>query len=133
MSEENVELVLESIRRFRREGLDEWAELWHQDTRLTPPKDWPEPGPFLGLDAVRAQFERWLEIFSAVRFEDVDVVADAGDWVVAKYRVPARGVTSGAESETQFTVAYRVRGGLLAECVVCWTPEEALEAAGLSE
>jgi hypothetical protein len=45
MSRENVELVLESIRRFRPGGLDEWAELWHQDTRMTIAEGWPEPGP----------------------------------------------------------------------------------------
>jgi ketosteroid isomerase-like protein len=53
MSQENVEIVRESIRRFRPSGLDEWAELWHQDTRMTVPEGWPEPGPFIGLDAVK--------------------------------------------------------------------------------
>jgi ketosteroid isomerase-like protein len=65
MSRENVDLVLESIRRFRPGGLDEWAELWHQDTRMTIPEGWPEPGPFIGLDAVKREFERGIESFSA--------------------------------------------------------------------
>ena len=61
MSQENIDLVLESIRRFRPSGLDEWAELWHQDTRMTLPEGSPEPGPFIGLEAVKRQFERLFE------------------------------------------------------------------------
>ena len=57
MSQENVDLVLESVRRFRVEGLDEWAELWREDAVLTVAEGWPEPGPFVGLDAVRREFE----------------------------------------------------------------------------
>src|SRR5215207_4271747 len=105
MSQENVDLVLESIRRFRPGGLDEWAELWHQDTRMTIPEGSPEPGPFIGLDAVRRQFERVIESFSALRFEDVEVVADSGDWVVTTYRVPTRGTASRIESDVRLAVA----------------------------
>ena len=78
MSQENVEIVLESIRRFRPSGLDEWAELWHPDTRMTLPEGFPEPGPFIGLDAVKREFERVIDSFSVLRFEDVEVVADWG-------------------------------------------------------
>jgi ketosteroid isomerase-like protein len=132
MSQENVDLVLESIRRFRPGGLDEWAELWHQDTRMTIAEGVPEPGPFIGLDAVRRQFERVIESFSALRFEDVEVVVDSGEWVVATYRVPTRGAASGVESDVHLAVAYRVKDGLLIECAVRWRLEDALEAAGLS-
>jgi ketosteroid isomerase-like protein len=133
MSQENVELVLESIRRFRPEGLDEWAQLWHPDTRLTVPEGWPEPGPFIGLDAARQQFERMLDSFPAFRFEDVEIVVASGDWVVARYRIPARGAVSGLEADFNFAVAYRVEDGLLIECAARWQVDEALEAVGLSE
>jgi ketosteroid isomerase-like protein len=133
MSQENVELVLESIRRFRPEGLDEWAQLWDPDTRLTVPEGWPERGPFIGLDAARQQFERLLESFSALRFEDVEIVATSGDWVVARYRIPVRGSASGLGSDINVATAYRVEDGLLIECAVRWELDEALEAAGVRE
>jgi ketosteroid isomerase-like protein len=133
MSQENVEIVLESIRRFGPSGLDEWAELWHQDTRMTIAEGWPEPGPFIGLDAVKREFERMIESFSALRFEDVEVVADSGDWVVATYRIAGRGAASGVDSDFQVAVAYRVKDDLLIECAVRWRVEEALEAAGLEK
>ena len=133
MSQENVEIVLESIRRFRPGGLDEWAKLWHPDTRMTIPDGWPEPGPFTGLDAVKREFERVIDSFSALRFENVEVISASGAWVVATYRVPTRGTASGLESDFNFAVAYRVQDGLLIECAVRWRVEDALEAAGLSE
>jgi hypothetical protein len=79
------------------------------------------------------EFERGIESFSAFRFEDVEVVADSGDWVVATYRVPTRGAASEVESDVHLAVAYRVKDGLLIECAARWRVEEALEAAGLSE
>jgi hypothetical protein len=48
MSVENVELALGPVRRFK-PNLDEWAKLWHPETRMTVPEGWPEPGPFIGL------------------------------------------------------------------------------------
>jgi ketosteroid isomerase-like protein len=133
MSQENIDLVLESVRLFRVDGLEEWAQLWSPDTRLTAPEGWPEPGPFIGLDAARQQFERLLDTFSALRFEEVEIVAASGDWVVARLRIPVRGVASGVESDLNLAVAYRVEDGLLIECAARWHVDEALEAAGLRE
>jgi ketosteroid isomerase-like protein len=132
MSQENVELVLESVRRFKPGGLDEWAELWHPDTRLTTPEGWPEPGPFIGLDAARREFERLLDSFPGFDIEDVEIVADSGDWVVAKFQIPVRGAASGIRSNLNAAIAYRVEGGRLIECLIHWDADGALEAAGLS-
>lgn len=133
MTQANVELVLESIRRFiRPEGLDEWAKLWDPDARLTTPEGFPEPGPYVGLEAVREALEAFREAFPSLQFEDVDVVAAAGPWVVVAYRVPVRGAASGVETEASLAVAYRVEGGLLTECAVRWRVDDALRAAGIS-
>jgi SnoaL-like domain len=133
VTQANVDLVLESIRRFRPEGLDDWAKLWDPDARLTVPEGYPEPGPYVGLEAVRGAFDTFLESFPAVEFEDVEVVATSGPWVVVTYRVPVRGAASGVETDFKPAVAYRVEGKLLIECAVRWQVAEALEAAGLSE
>ncbi len=133
MSQENVELVLESIRRFTPEDLDEWAELWHPDTRLYVPDDWPEPGPFIGLDAVTEEFRSAFGVWAELRFEDIEVVAEFGEWVVMTFRIPTRGATSGLGADFDFAAAYRIEAGLLAELVVHWRIEDALEAAGLSQ
>jgi SnoaL-like domain len=97
------------------------------------PEGWPEPGPFVGLDAARRQFERLLDSFSVFRFENVEIAAASGDWVVARFNIPVRGAASGLESVLKAAIAYRVEEGLLIECAVRWHVEDALEAAGLSE
>ena len=133
MSEENVELVLESVRRFRPETMDEWAKLWHPDTRMTVPEEWPEQGPFIGLDAVRQLFEGAFEVFPDFDLENVEIVAASGDWVVARFHGSNRGRASGIASDVTFAAAYRVEDGLLVEWAARFQIAEALEAAGLSQ
>jgi ketosteroid isomerase-like protein len=133
MSSENVELIFETIRRFRPGDLDEWAELWHPDARLTGPKEWPEPGPFVGLDAIIRQFDLAAADLSEFRFDNIEVVADSGDWTVVSYRWHTRGVTSGLDADFDLAGAYRVENGLVMECHLRWRPDEALDAAGLSD
>ena len=132
MSEENVELVLESIRRFSAESLDEWAELWHPDARLYPPEGWPEPGPFIGLEAVTKEFRGAFGAWGELGFEDVEVVGESRDWVVMTFRLPTRGASSGLGADFDLAAAYRIEAGLLIELVVHWDTAKALETAGLS-
>jgi hypothetical protein len=58
MSEENVEVILEQIRRFEANDVPGAISLWHEDGRMTGPEGWPEPGPFEGRDAVTDQARR---------------------------------------------------------------------------
>jgi hypothetical protein len=131
MSVENVELALESVRRFK-PNLDEWAKLWHPETRMTVPAGWPEPGPFIGLEEVNHQFEQGTGNWSDFRIEDVEVVADSGPWVVLTYRVHTVGATSGLESDFNLAATYRIQDGLLSEVHLRWGIDDAVEVAGLS-
>jgi ketosteroid isomerase-like protein len=42
MCKENIDLVPRSVRPFGPGTLDEWAKLWHPDTRVTVPEEQPE-------------------------------------------------------------------------------------------
>jgi hypothetical protein len=131
MSVEKVELALESVRRFK-PNLEEWAKLWHPETRMTVPAGWPEPGPFIGLEEVKHQFEQGTGNWSDFRIEDVEVVADSGPWVVLTYRVHTVGATSGLESDFNLAATYRIQDGLLSEVHLRWGIDDAVEVAGLS-
>lgn len=85
MSEANVELFREVLRCAEAEDADRFADLLHPEIRSTAVRGWPEPGPFLGRDAVLAQFKRNVADWEDNRATDIDVVADEGDWVVAEY------------------------------------------------
>ena len=133
MSQDNVEIVLESFRLFEAFDFDGATHLWHPDSRATGPEDWPEPGPFEGRDAVIGQFRRLAADWGQHRLSDVEVITDEGDWVVVTFRWEARGGQSGATTAASFAAAYRIKDRLMSEAHFRWTPEQALEAAGLSE
>jgi hypothetical protein len=131
MSEENVEIVLGGLRRF---GAGEpIAEVWHEDAVLSAPEGWPEPGPFEGRGAIMRQLERLGADYAEQHFDDVEVVADTGEWVVASVRWYTRGAHSDIETSFDMAAAFRVREGRYAEVHYRWSVDEALEAAGLGE
>jgi ketosteroid isomerase-like protein len=133
MSDENVEIVLEGLRRFESVDLDGVTRLWHPDSRITGPEGWPEPGPFEGRDAVIRQFRRLTVDWGQQRVSHVEVITDPGDWVVVTLRWEVEGDKSGAETAARFAAAYRIHDRRIGEAHFRWTPEQALEAAGLSE
>jgi ketosteroid isomerase-like protein len=133
MSQENVEITLESFQRFRPSGLDEWARMLHPDAEITAPNGWPEQGPFIGREAVLRQFKRMVADWSEVRFEDIELAAESGDWVVMTWRWITRGATSGITAEFDLAGAFRIEDGLIIEGHFRWNRDEALGAAGLTE
>ena len=132
MSQENVELVLEYLRRAEAIDLEAIAARTHPQIRGTAARGWPEPGPFVGRDAALAEFKRLTE-WGENRFTDIDVVADEGDWVVIAYRWQVRAAGSGIETHFDVAAAVRVKDALVIEWHNRWSREEALEAAGLGE
>ena len=133
MSQENVELFLESMRRAGTNDVDGFAALLHPEIRSTGVREWPEPGPYVGRDEVVAQAKRNLADWDEVRLTHVEVVADEGEWVVAELLWEARGAGSGVETDAEMVAAIRVEDSLITEWHFRWTRAEALEAAGLSE
>lgn len=131
MSEENVEVVLELFRDFDPSDPD-WAAVWDPDSRTTPAIGWPEPGPFVGREAVIRQFQRLLDDWSESRFEQVEVIADREGWVVVTWRWLTRGAASGIEAQFDVAAAFSVEDGRVKEGHFRWNADEALEAAGLS-
>jgi ketosteroid isomerase-like protein len=132
MSQENVEILLETLRRIEANDAEGIAALMHPEIRGSAGSGWPEPGPFVGRDAVRTQLKRVIE-WGENRFTDIDVVADEGDWVVAALRWHVRGAGSGIETHSDGATAIRVKEGLITEWHNRWSRDEALKAAGLKE
>ena len=132
MSRENVELYFEAKDRLAVEDHEGFAHLLHPEVTATV-VGLPEPGPFVGRDALIAQLEGLGAEFDAQRYTDIDVVADRDGWIVLTYRWHVRGTASGVETEAPVAVAFRVEDAQLIE--VHWRPtrEDALAAAGLSE
>ena len=95
------------------------------------PPDWPEPGPYVGREAVMRQFEQLRETWDADAFELISDFIDVGDRVVV--RLAWRGAGHGPKSNMEFTGVITLRNGRIVAIQNFWDHTEALEAAGLSE
>jgi ketosteroid isomerase-like protein len=131
MSQENVEIVRAGLQAWNAEDMDALRELYDPEVSWRGPEGWPEPGPFVGRDAVVRQLEQLRETWDADTLEPIDDFIDAGDRVVVK--LVWRGVGHGPELNLELTGVYTVRDGRICGLEFSQDHAEALEAAGLAE
>jgi hypothetical protein len=108
VSQENIDLYFEAKDRLAARDRDGISRLIHRDVTATVAAS-PEPGPFVGRDALVAQLERLGIEFDEQRYTDIEVVAERDDWTVLTYRWWVRGSESGVETHADIAVAYRVK------------------------
>jgi ketosteroid isomerase-like protein len=131
MSEANVEMIRKAFEAWNAGDMDAVRDVYDPDVIMRAPPDWPEPGPFVGRDAVMQQFIQAREAFSR---DSVQVVSDfqtAGDRVIV--RTDWRGTGSGPQSDIEWTVVFTIRNGRVFHVEYFWDHSDALNAAGLSE
>jgi len=87
---------------------------------------------YRGHEGVRRLFGEIYDAFDEIHAEHSDV-RDLGDRVVAIGRIRMRGKGSGAETESPAAVVIDIRHGKGIRIQTYLDPQEALEAAGLSE
>jgi ketosteroid isomerase-like protein len=132
MSEETVEVVRAFSQAWNAGDRDAFRELHDPDVILRTEKNWPEPGPYMGREAVMGFYAQARETWdNADRVEMIGDFSHAADRVVVRWIWHAQG--HGPESKMEFTVLYTVRNGKIREVEFFWDHDEALEAAGLSE
>jgi hypothetical protein len=111
--------------------MDALGGLWDADAILRMPEGWPEPGPFVGREAVMRQFQQLRETW------DADALKLISDFIHAADRVAVRFVWHGAghgpESNIEATGVYTVRKGKIRTIDFVWDHAEALEGVGLRE
>ena len=131
MSQENVEVFRAAIEAWNTGDMDAFRELCDPDIIVRPPPRWPEPGPFVGREAVMRQWYRLRETWDADAVEPISDFIEAADRVLV--RQIWRGVGHGPESSMELTNVITVRNGKIVYQEFFWDHAEALEAAGLSE
>lgn len=88
---------------------------------------------YRGSRGVRKSFEELYEGFDRLAF-DVDELIDTGSQVVALGQMHARGRSTGIEAQIPLAIVFTVdEEGRLTRYESFRDPDEALEAAGLSE
>ena len=131
MSQENVEIMKAAFEAWNAGDMDALREIHDPDAILRMPEGWPEPGPFLGREAVMRQFEQLRETFDDDAFELISDFIDVGDRVAVRFIW--RGAGHGPESNIELTSITTVRKGRVVFIEFFWDHAEALEALGLSE
>jgi ketosteroid isomerase-like protein len=132
MSQDNVEVAREAIEAWNAGDMDRLRELYDPDAVMRyAVSNWPEPGPFLGREAIMRQFIWLRDTWDA---DSLDLVGDplaVGDRVVvhALWRTAGRG----PQGDMEMAWVYTLRRGLIVSAEFFQDHAEALEAAGLSE
>ena len=130
MSQENVEIVRKAFEAWNAGDMDAFREFYDPDIIVRPPEGWPEPGPFVGREAVMGQWELLRETWDADEVVPIGEFVDAADRVVV--RQAWRGAGHGPSLNMEMTNVFMVRNGRIVYQEFFWDHTEALEAAGLS-
>src|SRR2546425_1077684 len=136
MSQENVEIMRTAFDAWNAGDMDAVFALYHPELVYHPRADEPDPSPHVGRDAVEQLTYGFLDSFSKVTFEVLELI-DAGDHVIASTVLHAvlhgQGSASAAGVSDTYVFVYKLRDGLVVEGWEYRTRQEALEAVGLSE
>jgi ketosteroid isomerase-like protein len=131
MSQENVEAVRRGIEAWNAGDMDAFREMHDPDVIVRTVADWPEPGPYVGREAVMRSFEQLRDTWDVETLEVTSDFIDAGDRVVV--RLIWHGVGQGPQLNLELTDVLTVRKGRIRGHEYFWDYAEALEAAGLRE
>ena len=128
--------VRAAVAAWNRKDLEAVVARVHPQIVYHPRADEPDPSPHVGRDAYEQLVYGFVDSFSRVTFEVLEVI-DAGDHVITSTVLHAvlRGQesASGAGVSDTYVFVYKLRDGLVVECWEYRTKQEALEAVGLSE
>ncbi len=131
MSEQNVELMKQSVEAFNRADMAAVRRLMDPEIKFEHRIAQLE-GDFTGADAVADWFEDLTQHFDRWKIE-CDDFRDLGDRVLGLGTVHAVGKGSGVEAEVPWTVLAEYRNGLVTHFTDYADRDKALEAAGLAE
>jgi ketosteroid isomerase-like protein len=133
MSDENVEVARLTFEAIGRWDIDALLKLYDPGIEYLPLTGTRvESGGYVGHSGVREYFEEVADIWEELHPYADDTRA-VGDHVVLLGGCTVRGRASGAESDTPMAWVLTVRDGRVTRHRGYRTPEEALEAVGLSE
>jgi ketosteroid isomerase-like protein len=131
MSQANAEVVRALFEAWNAgEELDAYFSRFHPQLVYHPRADEPDPSPHVGRDAYERLVRGFVDSFSEVTFEVLELI-DAGDRVIVPTVLHARMRDSEAEVSDTYVFVSKIRDGLIVEAWEYRTKEEALDALAL--
>jgi ketosteroid isomerase-like protein len=132
MSQDNVNIVRAAYGEWNAGDMDAIRKRFDPEAIIVRmPEGWPEPGPFVGREAVMREIEQWRETFGSYVTELIGDIIEAADRVVV--RQVWHGVGHGPQSHLESTIIFTLRKGRIFLMEYFWDHTEALETLGLSE
>jgi ketosteroid isomerase-like protein len=131
MSRENVEVVRAAHEAWNAGDMEAFRDLHDPEVFGRSPEGWPEPGPFVGREAVMHQFDQMRETWEADSLHAISDYIDLGDRVAV--RVTWHGTGRGPTADLEITQLITVRNGRILVVEYFWDHGDALEALGPSE
>ena len=133
MSQENVEIVRQSLEAYARGDVEEMLSYVDPEGELhSAIIGGAEANVFQGHDGFRSWFAESMETFEELNTELTEY-RDLGNRIVAFGRIHARGRGSGLEIDSPTGWVFTVRSGKVVRAEGFLSRAEALEAVGLSE
>jgi ketosteroid isomerase-like protein len=135
MSQENVEVIRQSVEAFNREGLPAMSEFWGPEIVWHTDPMVPEPGVYEGKEAVTAYLQGFIRAFGAWRAEVHHLIELGGEDVLSVMTALGRPLGQ-TQQETQFLEWCHitlVRNNKVIRVRSFLDKKRAFEAAGLSE
>ena len=134
MSQENVDVVRAQFAALGHGGLEAVTRFWHPDIEWRAIEGaLDDVGVIRGEGAVRRYYQDWIDTVDHLQVDVVEVIAEAGEYVVVVVRNSGHGRVSGAPSSGRYYVACIVRDGRIVSGREYGTRVQALEAAWLRE
>jgi len=130
MSKENVEVARAVFAAWNTGDMDALRELYDPDVIVRMAENWPEPGPYVGREAVMRQWGQIRDAWDSDALEPIGDFIDAADRVVVRHSY--RGAGHGPESNMELTVVFTVRKRRVFYQEFFWDHAEALETLGLA-
>src|SRR3954447_25318798 len=129
MSQENVEIVKAFFDAWNAGDMDAVRETYDPEVIMRPVEGWPEPGPFVGREAVMDQWARQREAWDTDTAVPTSEFIEVGGFVLVRFSW--RGAGHGPEANIEVTSLTTVRRGRVVYVEFFWNHAEALEAVGL--
>ena len=131
MSRENVEAVRAVYATWNAGDMDAFRDLHDPDAIMRPPEGWPEPGPFVGREAVMREWEQIREAWNSDVAEPISDFIQAGDRVAVRHIWRVAG--QGPEVNLEITNVLTVRKGKIIHQEFFRDHAQALDALELQE
>jgi ketosteroid isomerase-like protein len=134
MSQEHVSLLERSVEAFNRRDGDAVETLWHPEGEFTSAVSEIEgTGGVYRASEIRMYMADLDALFEGWRVEEANCIEVGDNCVVQIHRVTGRAIGSGVPIDQRLGVVWTFKDGLIFRGRVFLTPQDALDAAGVSE